>query len=196
MSGCGKTVLVSSVIHQLQSKGSEGLVAYHYFDVNGGENRDLSQMLCSLLYQLSSKHQEARQTLQKLYDDCDSGDRKPNVRQLSEQFTKILDQIAEVTIVVDALDESDSPEDVVSWLKGLHQVDRKSLHLLVTSRKQGILGTTIEKWHEQDQLHAVREIETNKDIANYIHARLSESEEFERWNSHKDLREHVEKAVL
>ncbi|KAH0285392.1 purine and uridine phosphorylase, partial [Aureobasidium sp. EXF-3399] len=196
LSGCGKTVLASAAIHQLQSEGSSSLVAFHYFDVNGGDRRGLSQMLRSLLYQLSSKHPQARQTLQELYYDCDKGARKPTARQLSEQFVKILDQVAEVIVIVDALDECNSPDDVVSWLKELYQTDRKGLHLLVTSRKQGILNTTIEKWHEQDQLHAVRSSETNKDIANYIHARLSGSEEFERWNPHKDLREHVEKAVL
>ena len=124
------------------------------------------------------------------------GARQPTARQLSEQFAKILDQVAEVTVVVDALDESNSPGGIVSWLKDLFQRDRNSLHLLVTSQKQGSLDTAIDEWHRRDQLHAVRSNETNKDIANYLHARLFGSEEFEKWNSHRDLREHVEKTIL
>jgi len=193
-SGCGKTVLASAVIQQIRSEGS--LVACHYFDVNGGDTRDLGQMLRSLLSQLSSQHSEARQVLQALYNECDMGARQPTVRQLSEQFAKILDQVAEVTVVVDALDESNSPGGIVSWLKDLFQRDRNSLHLLVTSQKQGSLDTAIDEWHRRDQLHAVRSNETNKDIANYLHARLFGSEEFEKWNSHRDLREHVEKTIL
>jgi Cdc6-like AAA superfamily ATPase len=196
LSGCGKTVLASSVVQQLQSEDPAGLVACHYFDVNGGDKRDLSQMLCSLLCQLSSKNLEARQILQALYVDCGMGARGPTVKQLSEQFTKILDQLAEVTVIVDALDESDSPDDIVSWVRGLHQIRRDSLHLLVTSRKQGILATAIEKWPKADQLHAVKIDEINKDVAKYAHARLFQSKEFEKWNSHKGLQEEVEKAVL
>ena len=196
MSGCGKTVLASAVIQQLQLEGSGSLVAYHYFDVNGGDKRNLSQMLRSLLYQLSSQHPEARLLLQALYDDCDMGAKEPTARQLSEQFKKILDQVAEVTVIVDALDESGSPDEIVSWLKSLYETDRNSLHLLVTSRKQGILDTAIDEWHKRDQLHAVQKKETNKDVANYIHGRLFGSDEFERWNSQEGLREHVKKAIL
>jgi predicted AAA+ superfamily ATPase len=196
LSGCGKTVLASAVIQQRRSEGPGSLVACHYFDVNSGDKRDLSQMLRSLLYQLSSKHSEARQILQVLYDDCGMGARVPTARQLSEQFAKILDQVVDVTVIVDALDESDSPNDIVSWLKNLYQIGRNSLHLLVTSRKQGILDTAIDEWIKPDQLHAVRNNDVNKDIANYIHARLFKSEEFKRWNSHKGLRERVEETVL
>jgi ABC-type dipeptide/oligopeptide/nickel transport system ATPase component len=196
LSGSGKTILASSIIHQLQSKVSGGSIACHYFDVNGGDKRDLSQMLRSLLYQLSSKHPEVRQILRTSYVDCGMGAEQPTVTQLSEQFARILDQVAEVTVVIDALDESDAQDDIVSWIKTLHQKDRNSLHLLVTSRKQGILATAIDKWPRPDQLHAVQIQEINKDITNYTHARLFESNEFEKWKSHKGLREHVEKAVL
>lgn len=196
LSGCGKTVLASAVVQQIQSEDSGCLVACQYFDVNGGDKRDLSQMLRSLLYQLSSKHSEARQTLQTLYDDCDTGARAPTASQLSAQFAKILDQVADVTVIVDALDECDCPESIVSWFKDLYQVDRKSLHLLVTSQKRGILDTAIDKWTKPDQLHAIRNTETNKDIVNYIHGRLFGSEEFEKWKPRKGLREHVEEAVL
>jgi ABC-type dipeptide/oligopeptide/nickel transport system ATPase component len=196
LSGCGKTILASSIIQQLHSENSGGLIACHYFDINGGDKRDLSQMLRSLLCQVSSKHPEVRKILQASHVAFGMGAKRPTVTQLSEQFTSILDQVAEVTVVIDALDESDSQDDIVSWIKGLQQKDRNSLHLLVTSRKQGILATAIEKWLKPDQLHAVQIDEINKDIADYIHARLFESKEFEKWNPHKGLQEEVEKAVL
>jgi Cdc6-like AAA superfamily ATPase len=196
LSGCGKTVLASSVIQELQSEDPEGLVACHYFDVNGGDRRDLSQMLRSILYQLSDKHPEARKILQALHVDCGDGAREPTVRQLSKQFTNILDHEFEVTVIIDALDECASPEDIVSWVKDLLQEDRNSLHLLVTSRKQGVLAIAIDEWLKLDQLHAVRIDEINNDITSYVHARLFESEEFKKWKPHKGLREEVEKVVL
>jgi hypothetical protein len=137
-------------------------------------------MLRSLLYQLSNKHLEARQILQALYVDCGMGAREPTVKQLSEQFTSILDRFDEVTVVIDALDESDSTVNIVSWVKNLHQIRRDSLHLFVASRKQGIPDTAIDRWLKVDQLHAVRIDEINKDIAEYVRARLFESGEFEK----------------
>jgi ABC-type dipeptide/oligopeptide/nickel transport system ATPase component len=196
LSGCGKTVLASSVIQQLQSEDPAGLIAYHYFDVNGGGRRDLSQMLRSLLYQLAGQHPEARQILQALYVDCGMGAREPTVEQLSEQFTSVLEQSDEVTVILDALDESDSPDSIVSWVSDLHHMHRDSLRLFVTSRKQGILDTTIDKWLRMDQIHAVQVDKINRDIEKYVDARLFSSEEFEKWNSQVGLREHVMEVVL
>jgi Cdc6-like AAA superfamily ATPase len=196
LSGCGKTVLASSVIHQLQSENPQAIIAYHYFDVNGGDGQGVIQMLRSLLFQLRSKHPAARETLQALFVQCDNGARQPTTRQLLKQFTSILDLIDEAFVVIDGLDECNLPDNVISWLKDLNGVDRDSLRLLVTSRKQGVLSRVIDDWPRQDQLHAVQTNETDKDIASYIHARIFESREFAKWNAQTGLREQVKNAVL
>lgn len=196
LSGCGKTVLASSVICQLQSEDTKAVIVCYYFDVNGRDGRDVSQMLRSLIFQLCSKHPAAREVLQTLYVQCDKGARQPTTRQLSEEFASMLNLIDEVSVVIDGLDECSSPDDIVSWLKDLERVDWPSLHLLVTSRKQGLLSTAIDDWPKRNQLHAVRTDEVGKDIASYIHARIFESKEFAKWNTHEGLQEQVKDAVL
>lgn len=196
LSGCGKTVLASSVIDQLRSADSNAITVYHYFDVNGGDGQDITQMLRTLLFQLGSKNLAARDNLQALYVQCDKGARKPTTKQLMEQFTSMLSLLDQAFVVIDALDECKSPDLVVSWLKDLDRVNRDSLHLLVTSRKQGVLSTAIDDWPNRDQLHAIRTEEISRDIASYIHARIFESREFAKWNAQEGLQEQVENSVL
>ncbi|KAG9758873.1 purine and uridine phosphorylase, partial [Aureobasidium melanogenum] len=196
LSGCGKTILASSILHQLQLEDSRAVLACHYFDVNGGDKRDVCQMLRSLLFQLYLKHSAATEVMQTLYVQCDKGSRQPTTRQLLEQFASVLRQIDEVVVVVDALAECESPDDVISWLKDLNQTNRDSLRLLVTSRKQGRLATAIDDWPKSDQLYAIRSADTNEDIAGYTHARIFESKEFAKWRSHEGLQDHVEQMIL
>lgn len=194
LSGCGKTVLASSVIEQLRSQTPKSLFAYFYFDVNGGGRRDLSQMLRSVLCQLFLE-EGGKDVLLSLYRDCGMGLRQPSIKQLSDTFASILHQVGEVTIVVDALDECSTPEDVVLWLQDPSRF-MHNWHLLVTSQKHGTMSSVIDSWHRQDQIHAVQIDKVNSDIACYVHERLFGSAEFVKWSSHQGLREQVEDEIL
>ena len=59
-----------------------------------------------------------------------------------------------------------------------------------------MLSTAIDDWPRKDQLHAVQTDEIGEDIASYIHARISESREFAKWNAQENLQELVKNAVL
>lgn len=194
LSGCGKTVLASSVIENLRSRTPQPLFAYFYFDVNGGGRRDLSQMLRSLLCQLYSG-KGAKEVLVALYCGCGMGVREPTTKQLSDTLKSILDQVGEATIVIDALDECSTPEDLVLWLTDPSR-STHNLHLLVTSRNHGAMNSAINNWPQQDQIHAIQVDKVNRDIAYYVHGRLFEGAEFVKWSSHQGLREQVEDAVL
>ncbi|KAH0361448.1 purine and uridine phosphorylase, partial [Aureobasidium melanogenum] len=194
LSGCGKTVLASSVIEQLRLQTPQPLFAYFYFDVNGGGRRDLSQMLRTVIYQLCSVN-GVKEVLLALYCDCSKGTKEPTITQLSATLTSILDQVGEATIIIDALDECSTPEDAVLWLKGLSRLTH-NLHLLVTSRNHGLMNSAIGNWPQQVQVHAIQIDKVNRDIACYVHERLFEGGEFVKWGSHQGLREKVEDTVL
>ncbi|THX02634.1 hypothetical protein D6D18_03960, partial [Aureobasidium pullulans] len=155
ISGCGKTVLASSVINQLRSEDQASPTAFFYFDVNGGGRRDLPQMLRSLLFQLGSRSKEAAEQVQKMYEECRRYNTSATIKQLSATLKAILHKLSSITVVIDALDECDSPSDVIAWLEDLHEEHIDSLHLLITSQKYGSLDNAICCWPRQDQLYCV-----------------------------------------
>lgn len=196
ISGCGKTVLASSVIDQLRSEDQAPPTAFFYFDVNGGGRRDLPQMLRSLLFQLGSRSKEAAEQVQKMYEECRRDNTSATIKQLSATLKAILHKLSSITVVIDALDECDSPSDVIAWLKDLHEEHIDSLHLLITSQRYGSLDDAICCWPRQDQLYCVGIDDVNQDIRSYVHARLFQTKEFQHWVPHWNLQEEVENRIL
>ncbi|THW85207.1 hypothetical protein D6D15_08240 [Aureobasidium pullulans] len=195
LSGCGKTVLASSIIHRLNSASPSRALAFFYFDVNGGGQQTVVQMLRTLLSQLCSRSSIILDRLQTLYNTCGKGTSSPSIDQLSDTLKDIIGMSSQVTVVVDALDECDKPSEVISWLEDLLEANYSTLRLLVTSRSTGETGRAIDGWTRRHELHAIQVDGVNKDISDYLHTRLFSSDEFSRWSSHKGLREMIEKEV-
>lgn len=196
ISGCGKTVLASSVIDQLRSEDQASPFAFFYFDVNGGGRRDLPQMLRSLLFQLGSRSKEAAEQVQELYEECRRDNTSATIKQLSATLKAILHNLSSITVVIDALDECDSPSDVIAWLEDLHKEHIDSLHLLITSQRYGSLDIAICCWPRQDQPYCVGTDDVNQDISSYVHARLFQTKEFQHWVPHGNLQQEVENRIL
>ncbi|THY22638.1 hypothetical protein D6D01_06249 [Aureobasidium pullulans] len=195
LSGCGKTVLASSIIHRLDSESSSRALAFFYFDVNGGGQQTVVQMLRTLLFQLCSRSSVILDRLQTLYNTCGKGTSSPSVDQLSDTLKDTIGLSDQVTVVIDALDECSEPSEVISWLEDLLEANCSTLQLLVTSRSTGETGKAIDRWPRRHELHAVQVDEVNKDISAYLHTRLFVGDAFSRWSSHDGLREMIEKEV-
>ncbi|THX92239.1 hypothetical protein D6D08_02641 [Aureobasidium pullulans] len=195
LSGCGKTVLASSIIHRLNSASPSRALAFFYFDVNGGGQQTVVQMLRTLLFQLCSRSPIILDRLQTLYNTCGKGTSSPSIDQLSDTLKDIIGMSSQVTVVVDALDECDKPSEVISWLEDLLEANYSTLQLLVTSRSTGETGRAIDGWTRCHELHAIQVDGVNKDISDYLHTRLFVSDEFSRWSSHEGLQEMIKKEV-
>ncbi|TIA06448.1 hypothetical protein D6C80_10320 [Aureobasidium pullulans] len=195
LSGCGKTVLASSIIHRLNSASPSRALAFFYFDVNGGGQQTVVQMLRTLLSQLCSRPSINLDRLQTLYNTCGKGTSSPSIDQLSDTLKDIISLSGQVTVVIDALDECDEPSEVISWLEDLLEANYSTLQLLVTSRSTGETGRVIDGWTRRHELHPIQVDEVNKDISDYLHTRLFVGDEFSKWSSGYGLREMIKKEV-
>ncbi|THZ11063.1 hypothetical protein D6C91_09549 [Aureobasidium pullulans] len=195
LSGCGKTVLASSIIHRLNSASPSRALAFFYFDVNGGGQQTVVQMLRTLLSQLCSRPPINLDRLQTLYNTCGKGTSSPSIDQLSDTLKDIISLSGQVTVVIDALDECDEPSEVISWLEDLLEANYSTLQLLVTSRSTGDTGRVIDGWTRRHELHPIQVDEVNKDISDYLHTRLFVGDEFSKWSSGYGLREMIKKEV-
>ncbi|THW91627.1 purine and uridine phosphorylase [Aureobasidium pullulans] len=184
-SGCGKTILSSTIIETL-ARDSLQLV-YFYFDFSDPNKQTLESMLRSMLAQLYLRGcTSAQSVIQDLYDRA-RGD-TASTNQMTDALKSIFERSGSIRIVLDALDEAKSPEDIVNWFRKLRESHGHSVQMIVTSRPP------VAKWVSEDQGFPLGLERIDEDIGVYVHARLH-SMEFEEWNSQLKLCDEVEERL-
>lgn len=196
LSGCGKTILATSVVSQSRDDG--GVLLFFYFNVSDKGKTSVSQMLRTLITQAQTRSKAVQVELQKLYVDCANGQHQPSTQQLSDGLKTAISALGHVTIVVDALDECKTIKELLAWLKHIRDSTFKHLRLFVTSRKEGELYAAIDDWAEADWCVtiAVQNSHTSADIRNYVRARICDVNEFKYWTRQQDLHARVEESVF
>ncbi|KAI1856210.1 hypothetical protein JX265_011722 [Neoarthrinium moseri] len=141
--GCGKTILCSTIINNLQLHARLNPtknVAYWYFRFDNSDSQDLSKMLRSIIRQLSCSPLPVE--LRELHDRHSRAGSDPSLDDLKATLTQILRIDDRNTyIVFDALDECSHADNwrqrhqLLGYVKELVSKLPK-LHLLVTSRPE------------------------------------------------------------
>lgn len=116
-SGSGKSTICSAVIDALEAEGSsspqDGQVIYFYFDFRDPESKQSHEkMLRCLIRQLSARNEKVQELLRDSYSSHDSGNREPLTEDLCSLFKDMIQHLTRVHIIIDALDECITRDDV------------------------------------------------------------------------------------
>jgi hypothetical protein len=151
--GCGKTVLCSTVIEDIddrcsQSKDSAVVFFYfrHDYKPSQEHGNQYSQMLRSLIVQLSCQLQTLSTGLDDMYEHHFQGQRQPSNTDLAIVLGKMISELEHVFVLLDALDECDETRSLLGFLKRFPDSPDGSLHLLVTSRKEVIIEESLNHY--------------------------------------------------
>jgi hypothetical protein len=191
--GCGKTVLSSAIIEDLGRDTSQVLL-YFFFDFSAPEKQSLNKMLRSLITQLYRQRQETRKHLDMLWKSCEKGLWQPSVLSLTSTFTAMLDDAENVRLVLDALDESKTRDDLLEWLQTLSQTT--SVRLIVTSRKVGDIEAALASFAQSEDIVSILRSDVNKDIGVYVRYRVQHDLALKRWNSRPEVQREIETALI
>jgi hypothetical protein len=137
--GCGKTILSSTVIHDLLQhchNHTRIVTAYFYFDFNDKQKQDPELMLRSLLCQFLQRSIVVPKGVDSLFSSCDNGQRKPSGHDLLEVTQQAAQEFTQAFVVIDALDECTQRSELMSMLETVAGWKLHNLHLLMTSRKE------------------------------------------------------------
>ncbi|KAJ7928714.1 ankyrin repeat-containing domain protein [Mycena leptocephala] len=136
ISGSGKTVLSSTIIDTLRARAEP--LAFFYFDTNNSEQRKVTQLLCSLVSQLSARGPSPDTILDTLWSSYSGGQLlPPDSVLISEALIPILKEFTEpVYIVLDALDECSQWDHLLTMITTILDVNLPNVHLLLTSRPE------------------------------------------------------------
>lgn len=195
--GSGKTILASTVIQDLEAKqNSSQTLLYHFFDFTDAQKQTFENAIRSLLMQLYLKMRRGiKNELDRLWESCKDGSEKPRMQSLKTTFVTMLKQAVEVWIVLDALDECPLRNDLLHWLQDLRR-DQMNVHILVTSRPEQDIKSTIERICCDQEIMAIRDDLIGNDIRNYVHARIKEHEGLRRWQKRPAIQEEIEANLI
>jgi hypothetical protein len=200
--GCGKTILSSAIVDDLEKDETRcpGLL-YFFFDFTDTSKQSLEGLVRSLCRQLYGKERKVQERLDSLYSSCDNGHQQPTNEALEAAFNDMIQQAGEVWIVVDALDECRTRKGfptigLLSWLKTLLDTQQLNVHLLVTSRPEQDIESAITGWDRIQDVVPIQSKSTMDDIRAYVHTRVRQHPGLARWQQQPKVQGEIEAALV
>ncbi|KAJ6118794.1 NACHT nucleoside triphosphatase [Penicillium samsonianum] len=195
LAGCGKTVLSATVLDHL-AKGKHGLILSFFFDFSDSTKQTLDGMLRSLAFQLYQGGVGSAIYLDTLFQAHQSGGGQPATSTLSDIVFKMLAVQRKVSIVLDALDESKTKDNVLLWIKDM--MSRPSLvhiQLLYTSRPESEFLRYIPPSIGEQSCLILDKQAVNSDIRSWVTAQLAQRRDFVEKPLSQDLLEGIRRKV-
>jgi hypothetical protein len=197
--GCGKTILSSTIIeHLLQHSHNNAsmVTAYFYFDFNDTQKQDPELMLRSLLSQLLQRSFMIPKGVDALFSSSDNGQRQPLLHALLEMTPQVMQQFTHAYIVLDALDECTQRQELMDVLETVAGWQLDNMHLLMTSRKERDLESSLESYVEEGDTVCLQRDVVDRDIQRYVQQRLSDDKKLAKWNKDAAVRQEIEDALM
>ncbi|KAN0135087.1 hypothetical protein V8E53_006978 [Lactarius tabidus] len=191
--GSGKTILMSTVIQEIDRMRKAGLalMAYFFFDFRDTRKQHRRDLLSSLLFQLGARSDTCHDIFSRFYLDHDEGAHQPPDEALSKCLTDMLKVQGQPAtyIIIDALDESPdisgtptAREKVLQFLEDLVGLQLPTVHICISSRPEIDIQTILEplatfrvSLHEESGQMA--------DISGYIESFVHSDRKMRRWSA-------------
>jgi hypothetical protein len=196
--GCGKTILSSAIIENLQQhcgNDTSMVTAYFYFDFNDTQKQVLEPMLRSLLYQLLQRAVTIPKGIDMLFASCENG-RPPSLDAFLKVLRSTLQEFTQVYIVLDALDECIQRSDLLEMLKTVARWQLDNVHLLMTSRKERDIESSLESFVVEEDTVCLQRDVVDKDIQRYVQQRLSDHKDLAKWSKDPAIKQEIEAALM
>lgn len=166
--GCGKSVLSASVIRRLQDMKQD--CQYFFFRFGDHLKRTVSFMLRSIAYQIALMNAQLRTQLNDLADDAvelEKADERTIWRKIYLSRVCKLELQTPMYWVIDALDECDDPQQLLSLLSSV-SASQIPLRVMLVSRKTEALTTAFQRFDGSTHIESFAVDGTDKDVERYV----------------------------
>ena len=195
--GCGKTVLSARIIEYLhQQLDTSQIMLDFFFDFSDSNKQSVDHLLRTFVVQLYSSCRESRTHLDMLHAQCGDGTRQPTTLCLRNAFLHMVSHVKKVQIVIDALDECKTREELFSWMEELTLSAHANCSLLLTSRAEEEIRSKLKPWlDEKDCLPILSDV-VNADIRAYVRNTLYTNDDFQTWNAQPNILDKIETRIM
>ncbi|KAF1977277.1 hypothetical protein BU23DRAFT_453456 [Bimuria novae-zelandiae CBS 107.79] len=152
-------------------------------------------MLRSLIWQLSQQSEKIPISLDDLFFSCESGQQQPSADALQEVLRLIILELPQAYVVLDALDECAQRAELMETLETIAGWRLQNLHLLVTSRRERGIESTLEEIVDDQSRICLQSVLVDKDIQRYIRQRLATDKNLQKWTKDDSVRQEI-KSIL
>jgi ankyrin repeat protein len=197
--GSGKSVLSSTILEDLfqSCEAQEGSVtAYFYFDFSDPQMQDPKLMVRSMITQLVQRCSFVSESLDTLFASCEKGQRQISTEVCLQVLKNISRDFPRVYLVLDALDECGSRNELIDILTTMAAWRIKTLHLLVTSRKERDIECSLNSLIDEQNIISLQSQIVDKDIRLYISQRLANDKSLHKWRKDRELQKEIENTLM
>ncbi|KAL4789115.1 Pfs, NACHT and ankyrin domain protein [Aspergillus venezuelensis] len=195
LAGCGKTILSATVLDYL-AKEKDNLVLSFFFNFGDTTKQTLDGMLRSLAFQIYQSKVGSADYLDTLFHEHQTGSGQPTTKALLHIVHKMLAVQSKIYIVLDALDESTTRDDIIRWIEGVvSQPDLVHVQLLCTSRPESEFLRHIPSLVEEQNCLPLDTQAVDSDIRLWVTAKLSQRHDFTEKSLSQDLVKEIQKKV-
>ncbi|KAI4727064.1 Pfs, NACHT and ankyrin domain protein [Aureobasidium sp. EXF-10728] len=190
--GCGKTILSSTIIEHLKKDTTSGQVLlYFYFSFNDPRKQSFEDMVRSLVSQLYFGQSDTQGPLDQLYDSLNAKGARSLEDSLSAVLLTMLSKVNNVSIVLDALDESVTRNEVLVWVRSVLEIDSSACRILVTARREEDIESALRHWTRPEDMMDIGASDIDEDIKAYVSHTVHNSDELVRWRTRPDVQEEM-----
>ncbi|OXV06673.1 hypothetical protein Egran_05560, partial [Elaphomyces granulatus] len=202
--GCGKTVLSSTIIQDLEKDLSQlpsHAFLYFYFDFRDPQKQTTEGMVCSLIGQLSWIREDCWKLLEDRFSSLTDKRRTPTGELLNLLLVTMIQQFENVWVVLDALDECSTKagkrDKSLLWLiSHILRAPDTNVHVLMTTRpEQGIISE-IRSWNLDKLMMPIQSDLITGDIRMYVQASIRRGKLLERWGTQPDIQDEIEAKLM
>lgn len=198
VAGCGKTIISSTIIADLQQEPvTSPNLLYFYFDFNDVEKQSHENAVRSMIDQLYYNRTDLQEEVDTVYSSCGNGISPLDSTSLFKLFQGLVQRAGEPWIVLDALDEclqrsKGFAGGLLSWIRGLRDAS-SAIHILVTSRPEQDIQAAIESWAHAEEVISLKSGHIGDDIKAYIKA---QTRTMSRWQNRPDIQDKIETTLV
>jgi len=195
LAGCGKTVLSTTVLDYL-AKGNDGPILNFFFDFSDTKKQTYECMLRSLAFQLYQSGGNSAIHLDTSFQGHQNGQDQPRTEALWTIFYTMLGFQKRVSIVLDALDESTTRNDILKWIEDIiSRPELAHVQLLYTSRPESEFLRRIPILIGEEGCLPLDEQGVNSDICSWVSEQLSQRRDFTEKPLSQGLLEEIRRKV-
>ena len=195
--GCGKTILCSTIIEDVLLESPlmvKKAVAYFYFDFGNIESQ-YGGMIRSLIRQLAAQCTSQPNPLESLYSSCGNGFRQPRLCDLKQTLCDLVQKFDDTFVIIDALDECKERQQLLNDIQVFVEWQIGGLHILVTSRREWDIKTTLDRFVNEDQNIDIQNEVVDRDIRVYVRKIMQTAQGLSRWRKVPKVQDEIEKAL-
>ena len=178
------------------ARANNRLVLSFFFDFSDKPKQSLDGMLRSLAFQLCQGGFGYTTHINALFQAHQDGSRQPAPDVLSDIVLKMLMDQKEVSIVLDALDESTTRDAILRWIKDVAtRAELSHIQLLCTGRPESEFLRDIPPLIGQQYCLPLEKQAVNADIRSWVTAQLSQRRDFQEKPLSQDILERIQREV-